>query len=90
MVMQRMEGGLTVALDPNLKTLERVWCIAEIGEAIRSEKPISYVGELAERFKDGEVDLQSVANCKATNPEDANSILEKIRTTCQLRTCSAI
>ena len=37
-VVQLMRGGLVVSLDPSLEALNRIWVVAEVGQAMKSQR----------------------------------------------------
>jgi len=80
-VMNLMPDGITVALDAELQTLSRAWCLAEIGEAIRLNQRIRFVGKIVNQPSAIDITVPSVAACQATYPSDREFILEKIRST---------
>jgi len=77
-VMGRMQS-IVVALDPDLATVSRVWCVAEIGEAVHRQKPINFVGRLSEKYMDGLKEIKSVVDCDSTVASDKDRILRKIK-----------
>lgn len=71
-----------LALDPQLKTLTRVWVLSEINEAMGVEKDESkktvYCGTVSAELRDNPV-VHSVADAEASYPEDKMLILKQIQ-----------
>jgi hypothetical protein len=71
--------ALAVALDPQLKTLTRVWVVSEIGKCIKMRKDINYLlpGQVDEKYSSAEFEIK-VEHCQATLKEDKVRILKQI------------
>ena len=60
-----------MALDRDLVTLIRAWCVAEVRKTLDKGKPIRYLymgeeTEIARRFFGGEFEQKSVSECSAS------------------------
>ncbi|CAK0844494.1 unnamed protein product [Prorocentrum cordatum] len=74
-------NGLVVSLDKELKTVRRVWVVAEIGQALEMEIPVTYKGEIASCYFACDIEFPRVEECEATDKKDKRRILKHIQDT---------
>eukprot|EP00930_Biecheleria_cincta_P074058 TRINITY_DN6128_c0_g3_i1.p1 TRINITY_DN6128_c0_g3~~TRINITY_DN6128_c0_g3_i1.p1 ORF type:complete len:668 (+),score=143.39 TRINITY_DN6128_c0_g3_i1:38-2041(+) len=75
--------ALVVCLDPSLVAIRRVWCVAEIGKALKAGTVYfrfaqGLANDLTDKLWNGDDLLESVGACDATNPADKEMILKDI------------
>jgi hypothetical protein len=81
-VVTRMES-LVVSLDPDLTTLERIWVVSEIAEAMQA-KPVNFricsdlSGHCIHKLVNGKPLVTELAKCKATSETDRQRILLEV------------
>jgi hypothetical protein len=80
LVMEKMTGGLAVALDPGLATAGRVWVVSEVGKTLELKKPVRFymAGRVDAKVLEDGVEIASVRDCQASMPADKDRILRQI------------
>eukprot|EP00930_Biecheleria_cincta_P001666 TRINITY_DN10279_c0_g1_i3.p1 TRINITY_DN10279_c0_g1~~TRINITY_DN10279_c0_g1_i3.p1 ORF type:complete len:691 (+),score=162.73 TRINITY_DN10279_c0_g1_i3:91-2073(+) len=76
--------ALVVCLDPNLEAIRRVWCVAEVGRALKAGTVYfrlaqGLAADLVEKLWQGEDLLETVERCEATSDADRERILKNIQ-----------
>lgn len=83
LVMKHLDG-LVVALDEELETLSRVWCVAEIGQTLDLLPSKTLKFKLPGKFSESllkkpmEDAFRSVSDCESSRKEDKDLILKQI------------
>eukprot|EP00930_Biecheleria_cincta_P001667 TRINITY_DN10279_c0_g1_i4.p1 TRINITY_DN10279_c0_g1~~TRINITY_DN10279_c0_g1_i4.p1 ORF type:complete len:709 (+),score=164.47 TRINITY_DN10279_c0_g1_i4:91-2127(+) len=76
--------ALVVCLDPKLEAIRRVWCVAEVGRALKAGTVYfrlaqGLAADLVEKLWQGEDLLETVEKCQATSDADRERILKNIQ-----------